>query len=260
LLEQAARIEGMSVDAYLNRHVESVGILAAEVDQAYERSRDQFAGVLPAEAKYRIRRTLEDNARASALNELLDRLRRKGRVINHLMENRLAALDFAAQEGPSLGAADAAVTIVEFSDFECPYCRATQPELKRVLEKWPGQVRLVFKHFPLERHANALPAARAAVCADREGKFWEVHDGIFAATEPLSEAVLRSAVSGAGLNGSDFEACMRSEQALERVRKDILLGRTVGVSGTPALFVNRQPVASAAELDAAVERILGGVQ
>lgn len=260
LLEQAARAEFVSVSDYLSRHVESVGVSPAEVDQAYERSQDQFPGVLPAEAKYRIRRTLEDNRRAAALNSLLAKLRRQASVTNHLMEDRLAALDFAAQEGPSRGDAGAPVTIVEFLDFQCPYCRAAQPALKRVLERWPGRVRLVFRHFPLEQHAQALPAARAAVCAERQGRFWGMHDRLLAGTEPLSEALVRSAASGTGLNAAEFEACLTSDSALERVRKDILLGRTVGVAGTPAFFVNRQPVATAAELDAAVERILGGAR
>ncbi len=258
LLEQAAQAEGCSVGDLLSRHVESVGVSTAEVDQAYERSRDEFPGVLPAEAKYRIRRTLEDNRRGAALNGLLEKLRRQATVTNHLTEDRAAALDFAAQEGPALGEADAAVTIVEFSDFACPYCRSAQPALQRILSRWPGRTRLIFRHFPLEQHQTAMPAARAAVCAERQGRFWAMHERIFAATEPLSETVLRSAASAAGLKASDYEECMSGDEALERVRKDILLGRMVGVSSTPAFYVNRQPVASAAELEAAVARIVGG--
>ena len=257
LLEQAARAAGTDTDDYLRRNVESVGVSPADVDQAYERSRNQFPGVLPAEAKYRIRRTLEDNRRAAALNALLERLRRQAQVRNHLMADRMAALDFAAQEGPSMGDPGARVTIVEFSDFECPHCRAAQPFLKRIFERWPGRVRLVFRNFPLERHARALPVARAAVCADRQDRFWVVHDRVFAAL-PLSDAALRAVASDSGLNVTEFEACMNGELSLERVRKDIILGRTVGVSGTPAFFVNRQPVANAAELEPLIERILGG--
>jgi len=257
LLEQAARAAGTDTGDYLHRNVESVEVSPAEVDQAYERSRNQFLGVLPAEAKYRIRRTLEDNRRAAALNVLLERLRRQAEVRNHLMADRLAVLDFAAQEGPSMGDPGAGVTVVEFSDFECPYCRAAQPFLKRILERWPGRVRLVFRNFPLEQHAGALPAARAAVCAGRQDRFWAVHDRIFA-NQARSDAALRAVASESGLNVTEFEACMKGELSLEGVRKDILLGRTVGVSGTPAFFVNRQPVANAAELERTIERILGG--
>ncbi len=106
----------------------------------------------------------------------------------------------------------------------------------------------------------ALPAARAAVCADRPGRCWAAHDRIFAAHPQLSDAALRIAASESGLNTVEFEACMKGEESLERVRRDILLGRNVGVSATPAFYVNRQPVASAADLESAVERILGGIR
>ena len=127
--------------------------------------------------------------------------------------------------------------------------------IQRILKRWPGRVRLVFKHFPLEQHANALPAARVAACAERQDRFWAVHDKIFGA-QVLSEAVLRSAALSAGLNTAEFEACMRNDEVLERVRKDML----VGVAGTPAFFVNRQPVENADQLEATVERILGGAR
>lgn len=257
LLEQAARKAGTDPTEYLRRNVESAGVTDPEVDQAYERSRKQFPGVLPAEAKYRIRRSLEDNRRAAALNTLLEGLRRHAQITNRLTDDRLAALDFSAQEGPSLGDPGASVSIVEFADFECPYCQAAQPVLKRIMDRWPGRVRLVFRHFPLERHENALPAARAAVCADRQGRFWVLHDRIFAARPPLNEAVIRTAIAGSGLNAAEFDACVKDEQSLERVRRDVILGRTVGVSGTPAFYINRQPVANAAGLETAVERILG---
>ncbi len=260
LLEQAARAENRSVSEYLFQHVESVAVSPAEVDQAYERSREQFPGVLPAEAKYRIRRTLEDNRRASALNALLDGLRRQARITNDLLEHRLSVLDFEAQTGPALGTADAPVTIVEFADFECPYCRTAQTGLKRVIERWPSQVRLVFKHFPLESHANAFSAAQAGVCAHGQGRFWAFHDSLFSAQKPLDDSSLRTEAAAAGLDLAQFDACFRSEESAEAVRKDVLLGRQAGVEGTPALFVNRRPVAVTEELYSTVEQILGSTQ
>lgn len=260
LLEQAARAAGLDISGYLAGTVESVEVSPEEVDQGYARSQAQFPTVLAAEAKYRIRRTLEDNRRAAALKALLEKLRRQASIRNQLMEDRLALVDFAAQEGPALGDWTAPVTIVEFSDFECPYCRAAQAPLKRILDRWPGRVRLVFRHFPLEQHASALPAARAAVCADRQGRFWEVHDRIFAAPPPLNDSVLRAAAAAGHLNLTDFESCMAGAESLERVRKDILLGRGLDVSGTPAFFVNRRPIASPASLEEVVKEILDGAR
>jgi protein-disulfide isomerase len=255
LLEQAAKKEGTSVDEFLKKHVEAVTVPSVEVDRAYDGSRDQFPGILPAEAKYRIRRTMEDNARAAALRNLVASLRQQARITNTLASDILATLDAAAHEGPSIGNPDAAVTIIEFSDFECPYCRGAQPLLKRIRERWPGQVRHVFKHFPLERHQHAMQAARAAVCSGQQEQFWAMHERIFAAND-LSEAALRAMAAGAGLRMTEFDRCMRSEQPEGHVRKDILIGRTAGVTGTPAFFVNRELVPASA-LESAVEKALG---
>jgi protein-disulfide isomerase len=256
LLEQAARSQGISVDQYLQTRVESITVPSTDVDRAYDGSRDQFPGVLPAEAKYRIRRTMEDNARAAALRSLLLTLRQRAQVTNRLVSDAMATLEAAAHEGPSSGNPDAPVTIIEFSDFDCPYCRAAQPVLKRVMERWKGRVRHVFKHFPLDQHPHAMQAARAAVCADRQDRFWAMHDRVFAASE-LSEASLRAAAVGAGLRTAEFDSCMRSEEPADHVRKDMLVGRTAGVTGTPAFFVNRELVPAAA-LESTIERILGG--
>jgi protein-disulfide isomerase len=258
LLEQAAGKRGMSVDAYLHDKVESITISSAEVDRAYNASRDQFPGSLGAEVKYRIRRTLEDNARASALKNLIGSLRQEARITNALTSNIRAILQAAAHEGPSAGNADAPVSIIEFSDFQCPFCRAAQPALKRIRERWGGQVRHVFKHFPLEQHQHAMQAARATLCAGRQDQFWAMHDKIFAATE-LSDAVVRDAAAAAGLRMSEYESCMRSEETDAQVRKDVVVGRTVGVTGTPAFFVNSELV-PASGLESAVERVLGGAR
>jgi protein-disulfide isomerase len=256
LLEQAARSEGTSVDQYLHARVESVSVASADVDRSYEQSREQFPGVLPAEAKYRIRRTMEDNARAAALRGLLDTLRQRAQVTNRLVSDAMATLEAAAHEGPSFGNPEAPVTIIEFSDFECRYCRAAQPTLKRIMERWKGRVRHVFKHFPLDQHQHAMQAARAAVCADRQDRFWAMHDRIFAAGE-LSEESLRAAAAGAGLKTAEFYSCMGSEEPADHVRKDMLVGRMAGVTGTPAFFVNRELVPAAA-LESTIERMLGG--
>ncbi|MGH9631035.1 MAG: DsbA family protein [Bryobacteraceae bacterium] len=167
----------------------------------------------------------------------------------------MATLEAAAHEGPSSGNPNASLTIIEFSDFECPYCRAAQPVLKRIMQRWPGRVRHVFKHFPLEQHPHAMQSARAAVCADRQDRFWAMHDRIFAASD-LSEGSLRAAAVGAGLRTAEFDDCMRNEQPADHVRKDMLVGRTAGVTGTPAFFINRELVPAAA-LESAIQRILG---
>ena len=168
---------------YLQTRVESVTVPAADVGRAYDGSLDQFPGVLPAEAKYRIRRTMEDNARAAALRGLLHTLRQGARVTNRLVSDVMATLEAAAHEGPSSGNPDAPLTIIEFSDFDCPYCRAAQPVLKRMMERWPDWFGTSSSTFRSSSTRTRVQAVRAAVCADRQDRFWAMHDRIFAVSE-----------------------------------------------------------------------------
>jgi protein-disulfide isomerase len=140
---------------------------------------------------------------------------------------------------PVLGAPTAPVTIVEFSDFECPHCAAAHPLLKRLVRELDGQVRLVFMHYPLtESHQRAMPAARASVAAGRQGKFWEMHDLLFENRGALSDEDFERYARQIGLDVERFQRDMRSEESRRAVERDRALGRQVGVTGTPTLFVN----------------------
>lgn len=171
LLEQAARAEGLSVEADLQARVEQVTVSEQEVEETYRRSRHQFPRALAPEAKYRIRRALEDRRRADALSELLGRLRESARIENRLSEEPATAAALAAAGAVFRGPAAAPVTIVEFTDFECPFSRRAASLISGVVEKWRGQVRHVFRHFPSQQHLHAFEAAKAAVCAEQQGDF-----------------------------------------------------------------------------------------
>ena len=138
------------------------------------------------------------------------------------------------------GSSSAKLTLIEFSDFECPFCgryvRDTLAQLKREYVD-TGKVRYVFRHFPLEDiHPRAVKAGAAAECARRQGKFWEMHDRIFADQRALAEADLARAASGAGLNASEYERCLKSD-AEKVVRQDMNEGERAGVTGTPFFFM-----------------------
>ncbi len=256
LLQQAARAEGLDANGYLKVKVESITVSEDEVDEAYEKSRRRFPGVLESEVKYRIRRKLEDNRRAEALKQLLSKLRRSAKVQNYLLEGPASGIDLQPQAGPSLGPPEARVTIVEFSDFECPFCRRLQPVLRRVLERWPKEVRLVYKHLPLERHRNAFGAAKAAVCADRQGRFWEFHDQLYRDNQDLSPRGVVSIAERLGLELGPFEACLRDAGTGAAVQADRSLALRSGASGTPTLFVNGRRVRATSQLESEVEALL----
>lgn len=139
--------------------------------------------------------------------------------------------------GPSRGNAVAPVVIVEFADFECRYCATAHETVKDVLGAYGDKVRLVFRHYPLSFHLKAPKAAQASICADEQGKFWEMHDSLFE-SQALEIDALRLQAQRVGLDSSKFESCLQSGRAQEVLERDIAAGQKAGVSGTPAFFVN----------------------
>ncbi len=153
------------------------------------------------------------------------------------------ALDYTAQVNlngsPFKGAADAPVVIVEYSDFQCPYCKRLQPTLKRVLEMYPGKVKLVFKHLPLVRiHKYAMNAAISSMAAGRQGKFWEFHDELFAASKPLTEETVDGIARRLGLDMERYKRDKRDSAVRAIINRDMQEAARNNVRGTPTLFVN----------------------
>jgi protein-disulfide isomerase len=150
---------------------------------------------------------------------------------------------------PSTGPQDAKITVVEFSDFQCPYCAQAIPQIKAVLHAYPKQVRLIFKQFPLEIHSQAELAAEAALAAQKQGKFWEMHDSMFANRTQLSRENILSFAKGAGLDMNRFTADMDSTAVREAIVRDVQDGEQAGVQGTPTLFINGQRYNGPIDLD-----------
>jgi protein-disulfide isomerase len=156
--------------------------------------------------------------------------------------NRIYAL--AIGSSPVKGNAKAPVTIVEFSDFQCPYCAQAQGDLEALLKKYPDKVKLVFKHFPLSFHAQARPAALASLAAHEQGKFWELHDVLFKNQKTLDASKLEEYARQAGLDVARFKADMeRNRDAYEkRIQADMLAGQQADVRGTPSLYIGGRKV------------------
>jgi predicted DsbA family dithiol-disulfide isomerase len=146
--------------------------------------------------------------------------------------------DIDVSGAPVRGAPMAAVTIVEFSDFECPHCGAAHPVLARTLDEFSGKVNLVFKQFPLDSHKNAAPAARAAVAAQQQGKFWELADLLFEHQRELSTEKIEELAKKVGVDVAKFNTARESQEVWQRVEKDKKEGVELGVQGTPSLFIN----------------------
>jgi protein-disulfide isomerase len=137
------------------------------------------------------------------------------------------------------GPEHAAVTLVEYGDFECPNCRQAAPVIKMVQQRFAGRLRFVFRHFPLEIvHPHALLAAQAAECAGTQGKFWEMHDLLFAHQDHLTKDHLLGYAEQLQLNLPNFVAELNDEIYLQRVRENVEGGEHSGVRGTPTFYIN----------------------
>jgi len=139
---------------------------------------------------------------------------------------------------PVLGALDAPVEIAVFDDFECPYCAKAVPLFKQVLETYPGKVKLVFKNFPLGMHKNARVAAAAALAAERQGKFWPLHDLLFENYNTLNPQKIRELAEQVGLDMARFDQDRNDPALQQQINADLQEGQKVGVSGTPTVFIN----------------------
>jgi protein-disulfide isomerase len=158
-------------------------------------------------------------------------------------------VDVSADDDPVQGAAQAPVTIIEFSDFQCPYCRRVQPTLKRLLQEYDGMIKLVFRDFPLRNiHPEAQKAAEAAQCAADQQKFWPYHDKLFDTTR-LQVDDLKKYAQELGLNAEQFNTCLDAGKYAQEVERDLQDGIKAGVNATPSFFINGQSVSGAIEYD-----------
>ena len=173
---------------------------------------------------------------------LLDRLR-KNQPVKILLEPKRVVVDSSGH--PALGPKDAPVTIVEFTDFQCPFCKATEATLKQLHDKYGDKIRLVHMDFPLPFHSHALDAAKAARCANEQGKFWQFHDALFADQSKLAPADLKATAKTLGMNSAKFDTCFDSAKYDSQIKADQAVGEKVGVDGTPAFFIDGRPLTGA---------------
>jgi protein-disulfide isomerase len=141
---------------------------------------------------------------------------------------------------PWIGPANAKITLIEFSDFQCPYCAAAVPEIRAIIKAYPADVKLIFKEFPLEIHSQSDLAAAAGVAAHKQGKFWAMHDAMYAHPEDLTRKAILEMAKKSGLDMERFENDLDSTEVRETVVRDVQDGDRAGVDGTPTIFVNNQ--------------------
>jgi protein-disulfide isomerase len=237
VVEREAARRGLTLEALLRAEVDEKAVPTdADRRALYEANKSRFAGQSEAEAMKQIEPAARQQKRRERQAAFVRELReREGVVI--LLEPLRADLR-VPPHAPSRGPEAAPVTIVEFSDFQCPYCVRAQPTLRRLRETYGDKLRFVFVDFPLEIHPQARKAHEAAACAGEQGKFWPMYDRLFASGGKLDLADLRGYAGELGLDSSAFGSCLDSGRNAPATEAGLQEGQRHGVSGTPAFFVN----------------------
>jgi protein-disulfide isomerase len=249
LLEQTARSRGLTRDQLLQQEVDSkVGeVTDKEVDNFYAANQARIRKPL-AEVRAQILNYLQQNKLTEARRIYLKGLRDKAQVKVYLTP---PIVEVSAEDAPFKGPADAPITIVEFSDFQCTYCKRVVGVLDQVLERYPDKVRLAFRDFPIANiHPQAEKAAEAAHCAAEQGKFWEFHDLLFEKQDAIPTTNFADHAKALGLEVTTFQTCIDGGKYQEKVERNYAAGVKAGVSGTPAFFINGRLLSGAQPLEA----------
>src|SRR5215469_6553708 len=237
LIGQAAKKAGLSKDAYLKREVADKAAAPTEkemkdfYDQNQGRIRQPYDKIKVPLEQYMRRQKM-----SAARSELVAKLRQDAGVKVMLKAPRVdvSTQYSAGSEGPS----SAPITIVEFSDYQCPYCQRAESSVKEVLKKYGDKVRLVYMDFPLPMHQYALKAAQAARCAGDQGKYWEFHDALFSDQSKLDQAGLKATAGKLKLDTKKFDECTAGDLHIDQIRKSQQEGSGVGVDGTPTFIID----------------------
>jgi protein-disulfide isomerase len=233
LLELQAKKEGVTLDELFKRHV-AIHVPAPTEDQL----RFYYEGVQTDESYESARANIIDTVTQLRTKKARDAyiadLRAQYGVVIELNQPS-AHVDVA--NAPRIGSESAPVQIVEFADYECPYCQKVNEDLARVRDQFPNQVSLVYKDFPLPMHPLAARAAEAARCAGAQGKFWEYHDSLFK-TKRLQRSDLKQQALALKLDTARFDQCLDSGEQIAPVKKDSQEAQRLGLQGTPSFFIN----------------------
>lgn len=239
LIAKEAQRRKVSVESLIDSEVtaKTAEVTAEEIHRVYELNKNQLQKS-ESEMAPQIRSLLRDQKIAQRRAEFAKSLQAQAKVTIHLDAPPPFRAEVSA-EGPSRGDADAPVTIVEFEDFQCPFCKKAVSTMDEVTARYKGKVRLVHRDFPLDSlHPASLKAHEAARCAEEQGKFWQYRDLLYKNAPAASPEQLEDYASRAGLDVNAFRKCTDSDKFRTLVQKDESEGERLGVQGTPAFFIN----------------------
>ncbi len=244
LLDDEAKARGIDRPTLVEREIASKAPAPtdAEVAAWFQANPARVNGATLDQVRAPIKNMLIEQRMDVARAALVDALKAKTTVTISLEPPRVEVTDGGRVPR---GNATAAVEVIEFSDFQCPFCLRANPVVEQVLKTYGDKIKFVYRHYPLQNHPNARPAAEASACAEVQGKFWEYHDRLFANPTKLSDADLKAHAAALGLDAAKFKSCVDGHQQKPGIDADMAAAEAVGVTGTPAFFINGRSIEGA---------------
>jgi protein-disulfide isomerase len=252
LVEAEAKRRGLEGGDALRTAIqnENTTVTDTEVKAYYDANQKRFRDKSFEEVKKAVTDSLVRSKQKDAWTTLVNDLRTKAGLQVTLASPELPRIDVTVDDDAVRGDAAAPVTIIEFADYQCPYCSRGYQTMKQVMEAYPGKVKWVYRDFPLSFHQNAMSASVAANCAGAQGKYWEMHDILFDNQKALSDADLEGYAGQVGIDLAAWKSCFTAREAqVKEITVDQTAGSEAGVSGTPAYFVNGLFMSGARPLD-----------
>ena len=249
LFDQAAKAQGIERTALIEKEITAKikDVTEPEIGDWYRANQNRVQGATLDQVRVPIRAYLTQERMQTIRTEYLNTLRAKTAVRINLEPPRQRV---ATADSPARGPENAPIELIEFSDFQCPFCLRADPVVRQVLATYGDRIRFVYRHYPLPNHPNARPAAEAAACAGDQGKFWAFHDRIFTNQTKLTDADLKQHAVEIGVDTAKFNACVDGHATKARVDADMRAGEEAGVDGTPAFFINGRSLSGAQPYEA----------
>jgi protein-disulfide isomerase len=257
LMNQDPKKQGLSNDEYMDKYIAgNVKVTDKQIDAFIKEKKIPSESINP-QIRERIQNYLLVEEKKKMVDVWLGRQTQKNQVEVFIDRPRRPSAQVEVGNAPFVGGADAKVEIVEFSDFQCPFCARATDIINDLKKKYGNKIKVAFKQFPLPFHNQARGAAVAALCANEQGVnyFWKMHDAMFADQAKLAPEGLKATAKTIGLNTAKFNECLDSNRFADQIEKDIDQGQKVGVKSTPTFFVNGQLIAGAQPLEVFVELI-----
>jgi protein-disulfide isomerase len=238
LLKQAAKKKGVTIAKLKKQVYAGAGdATRTEVKAIYQLQKKRFKGKSFEEVEKKLTNQVNQQKKQIAMGDFLEGLRKTSKIAIYLERPRAKV---SIDDDPSKGTKGAPITLIEFSEFQCPYCRKARPTIDKILKEYKGKVHYVFRDFPLSFHKTAKGAANAANCAGEQGKYWPYNDLLWEQGGKFDIENLKSIAVEMKLDTKKFNKCVDDEKFYAEIDKDMKDGSSVGVTGTPAYFINGQ--------------------